>query len=290
MDFFRQVTNPWSQEVLIGIAWDLLLAAALAGAAFIIVHALYVRYVAKKEEGMDETALAALAEGLPERVVRHTLVTRLSHWLLAASVLVLLVTAFVPILGLRFPWVTIHWIAGLVLAGYTVFHTAHASAKGGLGSMWVRAGEVRETVQRLRRSLGRPAPEPPRPGKWALENKAFHHLSAAAGVAVVLTGFLMMLRIPTPFWEANPYFLSDGAWGVVFVLHGVAAVGFVGLIMAHVYFAIRPDKRWITWSMILGWVSRRDYLLHHDPARWPVLRRPAVTEEPAPPVHATTEP
>ena len=47
-------------------------------------------------------------------------------------------------------------------------------------------------------------------------------------------------------------------------------VALVGLVIAHVYFAIRPEKWWITKSMIFGWVSRRNYLEHHDPARWKV--------------------
>jgi len=41
------------------------------------------------------------------------------------------------------------------------------------------------------------------------------------------------------------------------------------LIMMHVYFGIRPEKRPITKSMIFGWMSRDFYLEEHDPARWP---------------------
>jgi hypothetical protein len=41
-------------------------------------------------------------------------------------------------------------------------------------------------------------------------------------------------------------------------------------VIAHVYFAVRPEKRWITKSMIVGWITRRQYLEHHDPDRWVV--------------------
>jgi cytochrome b subunit of formate dehydrogenase len=81
---------------------------------------------------------------------------------------------------------------------------------------------------------------------------------------------LMMLRVDTVFAPANPYIFSDATWGTMFVLHGLASVVFVGAIMVHIYFALHPDKHWITWSMIRGWISRRDYAWHHDPARWPV--------------------
>ena len=68
----------------------------------------------------------------------------------------------------------------------------------------------------------------------------------------------------------NPYYLTDATWGVTYVTHGLAGVGLVGLVIAHVYFAIRPEKWWITKSMILGWITRRQYLEHHEPSRWPV--------------------
>ena len=87
------------------------------------------------------------------------------------------------------------------------------------------------------------------------------------------TGVVMMVRVRTPFLTRNPYLLSDATWGVTYVLHGMAGVALVGLVIAHVYFAVRPDKWWITKSMLLGWITRRQYLEHHDPDRWVV--RPA---------------
>ena len=45
-------------------------------------------------------------------------------------------------------------------------------------------------------------------------------------------------------------------------------VGFVGLVIAHIYFALRPEKLWITKAMIFGTISRREYLEYHDPDRW----------------------
>ncbi len=271
MELFREVFNPWGMEVLIGISWVLLYAAIVAGAAFIIGHAVYAGFIAQKEEPPTEAEVLRAAPTAPERVARHTLTTRLSHWLLATSVLALLITGFVPILGLKFPWLTIHWIAGLVLAAYTVFHTVHAIVRRNLLSMWIGPRDVREMWDRLKVMSNPNGPgEIAKPGKWGTENKAFHHLTAAAGLAVIATGLLMMLRVDTVFASANPYILPEATWGIMFVLHGLGAVVFVGAIMVHIYFALHPDKHWITWSMIRGWISRRDYVWHHDPARWPV--------------------
>ncbi len=49
MDFlFRSNTNAWGQEFLLGMNWDLLWIFFGAGAAFIVVHMLYMRFWAPR--------------------------------------------------------------------------------------------------------------------------------------------------------------------------------------------------------------------------------------------------
>ena len=107
-----------------------------------------------------------------------------------------------------------------------------------------------------------------RHGDYPLGNRLYHFVIVLAAVAVVVTGLFMMVRVRTPFVGRNPYLFGDAAWGLTYVTHGAAGVALVGLVMAHVYSAVRPDKWWITKSMILGWITRRQYLEHHDPQRW----------------------
>ena len=78
----------------------------------------------------------------------------------------------------------------------------------------------------------------------------------------------MMNRVETPLFVRNPYLFSDTTWGVMYVLHGLSGIGLVGLTIAHIYFAIRPEKLWITKGMIFGDISRQEFLHHHDPERW----------------------
>ncbi|MBT4718824.1 MAG: cytochrome b/b6 domain-containing protein, partial [Rhodospirillaceae bacterium] len=33
----------------------------------------------------------------------------------------------------------------------------------------------------------------------------------------------------------------------------------LAMIIIHIYFAIRPEKLWITRSMIWGWITRAEY-------------------------------
>jgi cytochrome b subunit of formate dehydrogenase len=78
----------------------------------------------------------------------------------------------------------------------------------------------------------------------------------------------MMSRVRTIFFPRNPYLFSDMTWGMIYVLHGLAGVGLIALVMMHVYFGLRPEKRAITKSMIFGWMDRDFYLKEHDPKRW----------------------
>ena len=82
----------------------------------------------------------------------------------------------------------------------------------------------------------------------------------------------MMFRVRTIFFTRNPYLFTDMTWGWMYVLHGLAGVGLIALVIIHVYFGLRPEKRPITKSMIFGWMSRDFYLKEHDPARWVVPR------------------
>jgi formate dehydrogenase subunit gamma len=272
MDFVRRAANPWGEEVLLGLAWDVFWLVVVLGAIFVVVHAILAGRGSPKGGGAGGRAAPAASPGpsIPPRVERHGRSARISHWVLAASVLVLIITAFVPILGLQFPWVTIHWIAGIVLTIYLLYHVVDTLRRGTVGSMWIDGDDVRLGREHLRHFTGRSGKPGERPGKWALENKVFHHLTGLAGLGVIATGLLMMVRVDTWFWEANPYVLglSDRLWGWIYLLHGLAAVGFVGLLMAHIYFAVRPEKLWITRSMFKGWITREEFLEHHDPERW----------------------
>src|SRR4029450_11095740 len=94
--------------------------------AFLIVHAAYVRFFAGEKQWSGTTAPEVVA-AIPERVPRHSLAARAFYGLMAESMLTLLFSAFLPKVGVEFDWVTLHWIAGAVLAASVVFHIIHAS-------------------------------------------------------------------------------------------------------------------------------------------------------------------
>src|SRR5690606_10284596 len=113
---------------------------------FIVLDALF----RKRQPPMSEEDLARLMEAdarlaaVPERVVRHPLPSRLFHWVMAISMFGLLGTAFLPILGVQFSWVTAHWSFGLLLTGCVLFHIVHSVFWMDLKSMWITRQEVKE--------------------------------------------------------------------------------------------------------------------------------------------------
>ena len=72
-----------------------------------------------------------------------------------------------------------------------------------------------------------------------------------------------MAKIDTPFWQRNPFFLTDFQWGLVYSIHGFFALGMITFLIILVYFALRPHKRFLLRSM-----TRGEYLAEHDPVRW----------------------
>jgi cytochrome b subunit of formate dehydrogenase len=270
MDFLTWGRNPWGQEILTHVSWDLLWASLFAGIMFLVAHASYMVLSAHRKRTAAETdALEAQYRNLPERIPRHSFMARMFHWVMAASMFVLLFTAFLPIVGIRFPWVTWHWIAGLVLTGSIIYHIIHATFWLDFWSIWIGPKDIPEFKSELMLELGRDVPGF-KPGKYPLGNRLYHLAIVVAAFGVVVTGLIMMSRIRTPLFARDPYIMSDASWGLTYVLHGLAGVGLVGLVIAHVYFAVRPDKWWITKGMIFGWVTKRNYLQHHDPNRWKV--------------------
>jgi cytochrome b subunit of formate dehydrogenase len=204
-------------------------------------------------------------------VMRHALVDRLFHWITAASVLILLGTAFLPVLGVEFGWVTIHWITGIALAAAVLFHIVRASLWQSLRAIGIGGADWREATAILRSTFGAGA-APPKPGKYSFAQKLIHHAFAVAVLTTVVTGLAMLLRIDTPWWQRDPYVLTNETWGIIYVLHGLAALFLITMVMTHIYFALRPEKRLFTRAMIRGWITRAEYEAHHDPNRWQVER------------------
>jgi formate dehydrogenase subunit gamma len=176
-----------------------------------------------------------------DRVQRHAGIDRLFHWLTALAVLTLMATGLLPHVGVRFDWVAVHWVTGLALVVLVIFHILRSL-------LW----------QRLATMFAPPAAASAVPGKYSIAQKLMHLAMTLMVLAAVVTGLLMLKKIRTPLFVRDPYYLSSDAWGVVYFIHGLAAVTAVTLVMIHVYFALIPENRAYLLAMIRGWMTREE--------------------------------
>ena len=267
MDFLTWGRSPWGEWILTHVSWNLFWASLFAGVLFLVAHASYMLFSAHRKRAAAETdALEAAHKDLPAKIERHCLAARLFHWVMAASMFVLLFTAFLPIVGVKFAWVQWHWMAGLVLTASILFHIIHATFWLDFWSIWVGPKDIPELKAEMLRELGHDVPGPEAGQVSArqppLSPRDRRRRPAARRHRPVHDDRACGRRSS----RATRTVLSDATWGFTYVTHGLAGVGLVGLVIAHVYFAVRPEKWWITKSMILGLITRRQYLEHHEPS------------------------
>ena len=202
---------------------------------------------------MAEAAERLFTGAAQERVERHKGVDRLFHWLTAAAVLTLMTTGLLPALGiLKFNWVVIHWSVGIFLVLLVLFHIVRATFWQKLKCMLaLSAAEI----------AGRKVT------KYSVAQKLMHHAMTLMVLAAVITGCFMLMKMDTPLWKRDPYTLSQATWGVIYVIHGAAAVSAITLVFLHVYFAILPEKRMYLRAMIRGWMTREEAREHFGSER-----------------------
>lgn len=203
-----------------------------------------------------------------DRILRHHLTDRLYHWLMAASMLVLLFTGFLPVVGVNFAWVDPHWIAGIVLTVLVLVHALRSLIWLSPSDIWIRWQELASSASAMTKEVLGGARQKKKTGKYSVGQKAFHHMVAVVVLVAIVTGIIMMIGIDGPFWERNPYLFSEATRGLVFVLHGFAGLISITMVMVHIYFACRPEKLYMTRSMLRGWITREEYEQHHDSELW----------------------
>jgi len=246
MDIVEVKQDVWGREVLLGISWDLLWVVLALTAVAIIVHIVIMAFL--KQPPRPSAAGSHL--------MRHAGVDRGFHWIMAISVFALLFTGVLPIVGVDFSWLTIHWVSGLILTGAVVFHTVRAIFWQKPKEMWLGPSDLRE-----------PFDAGAKPGKYSLAQKGMHHAMTVLVLLVIGTGLVLFAMIDTPWWNRSNA-LDEATLGWVFLLHGASTLGLIGLVALHVYFALRPEKRFYTRSMISGWISEDELQANHDPGRW----------------------
>lgn len=286
----------FGQEIVTGLSWEVLTVFVFLAFFTFLVH-FVVRDLlnpadhtpGESEPDTREVESNLRKQGIDE-VERFTAAQRASHWIMAISIFLLMLSGFVmmnpnialrPIAGIS--WVDIHIVFSLVLIGYVVFHLGHVASKGNWREMWVGRREFEDLWLRFQNLIGR-TERYPKQFKYPSAQKLLHLGVTAATFGVLLTGFVLLRRVDVPvLWSSTREFtflgihfglgLDQGGLGLVewsFVLHDLFAIGMVGLVLGHVYFALRPEEWGVTRSMITGTVPVETYAEKYSPRSWSV--------------------
>jgi cytochrome b subunit of formate dehydrogenase len=217
---------------------------------------------------MSEVADQKTDAGGEQDIIRHTMIDRMFHWVTAVTVLILLFTAFLPIIGLKFSWLTAHWISGLALTGVVAAHIVRSCFWQDLRAMIFGLEDIKEIQAAFGWLLKLQNSKLVKPGKYSPAQKLVHLGVGLTIPITIVTGLLMMVKIDTPLWERDLYWLSDQNWGIIYVLHGFSALFLMVIVIIHIYFSLRPEKLMYTRAMLTGRLTRAEFLDQHDPERW----------------------
>lgn len=183
-----------------------------------------------------------------QKITRHAGIDRAFHWVMAATVLLLMITSLLPVMGIRFAWYGVHWVSGLLLTVIIALHILRALF-----------------VQKPRAIMISGADFKPRgAGKYTLPQKLMHLAWTVAVLVAIVTGLLLLRKAGVSFLERDPYVRTLASWGIITLLHDLAALLSVFLVLVHVYFAILPEKRAYLRSMLGGSISRAELAPEHD--------------------------
>jgi formate dehydrogenase subunit gamma len=255
--------------------------------------------IAERSAEVDEEYSEALAATDRAPRHRHSLGTRISHWLLVVLFLVLLATGVMmwqgwygpvasDVWGGYYPSFGLHMWAGiLVLAvGFVLFPFFHVYVDGHNPMLTVQDVKDALTVtaafvglrqyisgyHRARRTYD------DRDGHWAAYHpaqKMFWWTQLILFALLAFTGFAMYDRIATdaPVWIA--WLGAPAAWlapETQLQLHIFFALALTGAVGLHIYFAVLPSNWDVLGSMWSGEVNA--YIVDDDGRRPPVEESP----------------
>ncbi len=174
-------------------------------------------------------------------ILRHSLVERLEHWVLAISGVILVFTGFgelpmykrymvTEIPGLSWAGdfyanLKIHYLAAIVFVSVMVFHALYHGWLGHRGLL-PRKGDVRDSAKTILSMFG--FGEEPKADKYLPEQRLAYVYLAVVGLILVITGIFKVLKnLPQVFF--SPWFITT-----ITLIHTFATIFFLLGIIAHV--------------------------------------------------------
>lgn len=205
-----------------------------------------------------------------ERVLRHDVPARITHWTHGIGTMMLLVSGI--ILGLFFTpalvgsgqpiwnWMNIHFVFVVMFLFGTFYYAANTLlAEHRFREHLPTRHAVDYTKRHYGLLLGMKRFTFPPEKKYFESEKMAYILALGSTVAIVLTGLLKV--------AAHAVSLPGWLMGVVTPLHDIATVAMLAFFLAHVFFAAILPMSWpVLGSMFTGYVSL-DHV-KHEHAGW----------------------
>ena len=174
-------------------------------------------------------------------ILRHTLVERFEHWVLALSGFILVFSGFgelpmykrymvTEIPGLSWAGdyyvnLKIHYLAAIVFVSVMVFHAFYHGWLGHRGLL-PRKGDFRDSAKTILSMFG--FGEEPKADKYLPEQRLAYAYLAGIGLILVITGIFKVLKnLPEVYF--SPWFIT-----AITLIHTFATIFFLLGILAHV--------------------------------------------------------
>lgn len=206
-----------------------------------------------------------------EKVLRHSLTVRLTHWIIAFSGIVLLFSGFMQLpMGKRYNIIKIpglfwagnfevtllvHYVSAAIFTAAVFFHIFYHFRRKEFGIV-PRSGDLSGAIQGFLAMFGI-GEEPPH-GKFQAKQRVIYAIIGLTTLVLVFTGLIKSYK------NLGAIVLDPMLLQVMAFTHTIAGMLFMMLFLAHVAALLLKDHRPMIPSMITGMMDKEHARKHHS--------------------------
>lgn len=205
-----------------------------------------------------------------EKVLRHSLAVRMTHWIIAFSGIILLFSGFMQLpMGKRYniikipglAWadnfevtLLVHYLSAALFTAAVFFHLFYHLKRNEFGIL-PRPGDLRSSIKGFLAMFG--MGKEPAHGKFQAKQRVIYTIIGLTIMVLVITGLIKSYKNLGSI-VLDPIFLQ-----VVAFTHTIAGMLFMMLFIAHVAALMLKNHRPMIPSMITGMMAKEHAKKHH---------------------------
>lgn len=210
-----------------------------------------------------------------EKVLRHSLTVRLTHWIIAFSGIILLFSGFMQLpMGKRYNIIKIpglvwagnfevtllvHYLSAAIFTAAVFFHIFYHLRRKEFGIV-PRPGDLGGAIQGFLAMFGR-GEEPPH-GKFQAKQRVIYAIIGLTTLTLVFTGLIKSYK------NLGAIVLDPMLLQIMAFTHTIAGMLFMMLFLAHVAALLLKNHRPMIPSMITGMMDKEHARKHHS--KWQI--------------------